>query len=140
MKRDDLIHTTLEQIDWEFVLAAFKNLKLSWYEKRFPVKSDLVNDLVSIINNAFEHPNVEIVTEYWMVIYIEEENGTRNLEVVFTPIVVLSSSSSKANKLEKRIEELKHRIELHKELEEYERCSKIQKQLAKLEKQLVNKN
>lgn len=140
MKRDDLIHTTLEQINWEYVLATFKTLNLPWYEKKIPVKSDLVNDLVSIINNAFDHPSVEIVTEYWMVIYVEEDNGSKLLEAVFTPIVVMNSSSTPSNKLLKRIEELKHRIELHKELEEYERCSKIQKQLAKLEKQLVNKH
>lgn len=135
--RDELIHTTLSQIDWEYILTTFKALNLPWYENKVLTKNDLINDVASLLHNAFENEGVEIVTEYWQVYYINYPEEPY-LEVVFTPIVI-TINKHEDDKIAKRIVELKSRIELHQELEEYERCSKYKKQLDKLEKRLEKK-
>lgn len=135
--RDELIHATLSQIDWEYVLTTFKTLNLPWYEQKPLTKNDLINDVASLMNNAFDNEGVEIVTEYWVVLFIDYPEDP-HIEVIFTPIVITLDSLAD-NKLVQRIEELKNRIDLHLELEEYERCSKYKKQLDKLEKKLENK-
>lgn len=135
--KDELIHTALSQINWDFVLTAFKTLQLPWYEKKIVTKNDLINDLASLIQNAFDNEGTEIVTEYWVVIFIDFENDPY-LEIIFTPMAV-TINANQENKNSKRIEELKSRIKLHQELEEYELCHCYKQQLDKLEKKKKSK-
>lgn len=135
--KDELIHTAISRIDWEYVLATFKTLQLPWYEKKTITKNDLINDLASLIHNAFDNEGIEIVTEYWIVVFVNFDNDPY-LEIIFTPMAIVINAHED-DKIVQRIEELKNRIELHQELEEYERCSKYKKQLDKLEKKLENK-
>ena len=135
-KRDSLIHSTLESIEWDYVTLSFEKLSLPWYEDKRPTKSDIVNELVSLINNAIDEPGKEIITEYWTVTFWTGENQEEFLQILFTPITVFASTRNSTNKLERKVENLKERMNLYLKQEDYVKMSKAHKQLIKLEKVL----
>ena len=135
-KRDSLIHSTLESIEWDYVTLSFEKLSLPWYEDKRPTKSDIVNDLVSLINNAIDEPGKEIITEYWTVTFWTGENQEEFLQILFTPITVFASTRNSTNKLERKVENLKERMNLYLKQEDYVKMAKAHKQLIKLEKVL----
>lgn len=131
MTHEELIHSTLNEINWKSVHTMFSLFQLQWYEEKSPSKRDLVNDLTSLAHNAIANPNLEITTEHWSVIFLKTKEN-EELHIAFTPIIV-HFNSSLSFVTQDRADQLKKRIQLHEDLEQYEKCEKIYKQLNKLQ-------
>lgn len=131
MEPTKIIHSILKQIEWDFVLTCTKQLNLNYSEKEF-TKNQLVEELTDILKNIIETDKSHYVTDFWTINYQKAEGGNFTLEVIFTPIIVWVDTFAQRTKRGDEISNLKQKLKLALEIEDYIKAESIKKDLEKV--------
>jgi hypothetical protein len=130
MKHEKVIHSTLKQVNWEFVLSTYQTLR----EERVR-KTDLVEEVKLLLENVVLKKKEQLIHDMWTINAVwGEENFC--LELIFTPIIVFVDTYEKKTVKNNKIQRLEERLRLALEIEAYEQAEKIQKSLNKLRAQV----
>lgn len=133
MKHEEIIYRCVNNIDWEYVLESCKRFHLKLKNNHLTTK-ELIEDLVFLLKNALKTKKKTVCTNFWTIHILEsEKDNDICLECSFTPIVVwIDNLDQTSRDKEEKIKDLKNKIQLALEIEDYTTADKYTKSLKKL--------